>query len=146
MYCPDNRHQRNLRRKCFRLSDEVRTEDPATTRLICVEPGNNREQVTIGNGSYVVPGKVTDPLLVNTFDSELGEINKNLPWAWEEVYGPSNMTNILNALQEGTLYAVSDGSYMDGIGTSASILDDGRSDRIWCLSRTPGAHRYQNSH
>lgn len=71
-------------------------------------------------------------------------MDKDLPWAWEEVHGPGNMQNILQAIRDGSLYAVLDSSYFDRIGTSASIIDDDMGNLIWCLPRTPRAHRYQN--
>lgn len=137
VYELERRHQQNLRRKKYVSTADIQRTNPARLALLSLEPGYNIHQVIATN--YVKEMNITQTHnpLINTFDSHLANIDKNLPWAWEEVYGPRDMQNILKAIHHGTLYAVSDGSYLDGIGTSASILDDRNGDEFGACRKCP---------
>ena len=73
------------------------------------------------------------------------EFNKNKS-VWAELEGLHHTDHIAKAIQNGTACAVSDGSYFDKFGTSASVICNRQEKEIWARSITPGPAAAQNPH
>jgi len=65
----------------------------------------------------------------------------------QQLRGIHRIPRLVQALRQGTLIAVSDGSYRDGIGTSAFILHDGiPSEALWGVNAVPGSTQSQSAY
>lgn len=138
-------NRRRTQRQYFKRTDEV-IEDPPNPLEFASVAGSFDDEIVILIGS--------DPNTVNKsleapnrkdFAANLSDIIKKDPWLWEDVQGFEHAEIFVNALQEGNLNAISDGSYMDGFGTSASVLCTTDGTEGWIRSITPGDSKYQHS-
>ena len=66
--------------------------------------------------------------------------------AWKELVGLKNTSDITLTISEQKTCVVSDGSYCNKFGTSATVISNRGNNEIWAKSVTPGPSKSQNPH
>lgn len=146
VYYPENTNRRRLIREIFVLSNDNVHEVPSNTKIVNIKLMDEYEKVKLLEFGQNPRGEENMEEVDTSFKAMLGKQQNKMHWIWNVIHSAKELIRIIQALRAGNLLAVSDGSYLDGIDMSVSILDDGSGERMWCLSVTPGAMQFQHSH
>ena len=137
---------RTLRRRKFAKIENECLRLPDDCRFVTVDPYDDIDPHRVmREQSDVIISRLEgeNPISTEAWFEE--EFNKNKS-VWAELEGLHHTDHIAEAIQNGTACAVSDGSYFDKFGTSASVICNRQEKEIWARSITPGPAAAQNPH
>jgi hypothetical protein len=125
----------------FESTRGIATEVPADLERADVEQYRNFFRL-MGSASWFATPRPDRP---TSLDTARDSLDKRDIWAAEILIHDDDGATVASSIQDGTAYAVSDGSYKDNRGTSAFLLESGTGDgRIIGMNEIPGAAKDQS--
>ena len=135
---------RRLRSKKFRQQFSFADTLPADAAPISV---HRRGTFTYISGVGSFDCAIPSPEAPTTIAESLLQRPLNDHWAAQSIECTDNGRCVARAILNGTARAISDGSYKDNMGTSATVLyGDDKSKRMMCVNAPPGHGDEQSSY
>jgi hypothetical protein len=132
----------------YEILDVLTTEPPSDLSIASIETTHSSTIKLLSTSSWLEIPRLSQLFPPQTLEDARQCRQSADKWAISLLVSNDNGQNLADAIQKGSAYGVSDGSYKDARGTSTFLIegDSGKTNRILGVNKIPGDPKEQSSY